>query len=93
MTASEMRRVSPADVAWTDVAGRVVIVRLADTDSEPVILESSASQIWLGIASGLPFDDLVAELSEAYDESVATIAAGVADFIQDGLGVGILQRG
>lgn len=82
-----------ADVAWTVAGERVVLVRLSSRGAEPLILEDTASQIWLAIADGLGLDELIDDLSTAFDIDRATVAADVAGFVDDAITAGILEHG
>ncbi len=72
------------DVAWTDVAGRIAALPLAEPWSQPVVLGGSAEIIWRALGDG-PADvgAVVARVAELAGVQAEAVADDVAGFLRE----------
>jgi PqqD family protein of HPr-rel-A system len=85
--AGAMVRIAP-HISWHPVEGELA---LFDTrDGSYHALNSSAAEIWRGLADGVPAPELATSLAAAHRVSVDEVAGSIADFIKAALAKGLL---
>lgn len=93
MTAERRQVIRHADeVAWVASPDRVVVLRLADLASEPVMLTGTAAVIWELLAEPTAVESLLDSLGDGYDVEVGEIEASVTRFVSSCLETGLLEE-
>ncbi|GAA5147476.1 hypothetical protein GCM10023340_19980 [Nocardioides marinquilinus] len=79
------------DVAWVEDDARVVVLRLARLDAEPLLLDGPAAEVWRRLEAPVGLDALVADLAHDFDGDPAVVRADVAAFLRDAEAAGVVR--
>jgi hypothetical protein len=80
------------DVAWVEDDVRVVVLRLARLDAEPLLLDGPAAEVWLRLEEPVGLEALVADLAHDFDGDPDVVRADVTAFLRDAESAGVVRR-
>lgn len=80
-----------ADVAWVASPDRVVILRLANVATPPLVLAGTAGTIWEKIEGEMTLDELVASVSTHFSVDGSEIYDAVAAFVTESIERGLMR--
>ena len=77
-------------ISWSNVEGELVL--FDDRNQSYASLNSSASDIWRGLAKGMSVDALADELAAATDADRSLVGEHVSAFVEDAVAKGLLVQ-
>lgn len=85
----ERYRHSP-NVAWVEDGDRVVVLRLDDLASRPLMFDAAAAEIWLSLGDGSTVDEVSKQLAERFEIALDVIRRDVATLVAEVMALGAL---
>jgi hypothetical protein len=79
------------DVAWVDLGHRVVVMRLRDLSSPPVVLADSAAVLWRSLSGGCTVGELAALVATHFGMETMDVVSDVVTWASDSEAMGLLE--